>query len=89
MFFLDALKASAENKPNRKPTEDAYKQEKNVVVLAQKKSAATKDESVTPKGQGQDTVDGGEDGDELVKETRVKFREWDPVCNLSIRGKLF
>lgn len=87
--FLDALKASAENKANRKPSEDAYKGEKNVVVQAQKSSTGTKGETVTSKGQGQDTVDGGEDGDELVKETRVKFREWDPVCNLSVIGKLF
>ena len=39
-----------------------------------------KGQTVTPvEGQGQDDVD----GEELVKDSRVKFREWDPVSMIS------
>lgn len=47
-------------------------------VQALPNNSAPKGQTVTPQGQGQDDVD----GEELVKDTRVKFREWDPVSTV-------
>lgn len=77
-LFSEAPKipvASSTNKQQLASKNDTKPQVRSEPVPATKGQGQT---VTSAKGQGQDDVD----GEELVKDTRVKFRDWDPVSEI-------